>query len=131
VLATIIRGRSMGISSAAALDVFHIVEGRPYPYAYLLIAMAKRDPDCEYLYCVESSPSSATWETKSRRNPKATRFSYSMEQARNAGLVKPKGAWEKFPEQLLVKFTGATLARREYQEATLGLTSIEEMGGDA
>jgi 5'-3' exonuclease len=130
VLATIIRGRAMGISAAASLDVFHVVEGRPYPFAYLLIAMAKKDPDCEYLYCVESSPSSATWETKNRRNPKATRFTYSLEQARAAGLVKPKSGWEKFPEQMLVKFTGATLARREYQEATLGLTSIEEIGSD-
>lgn len=131
VLATIIRGRSMGISSAAALDVFHVVEGRPYPFAYLLIALAKKDPDCEYLYCVESSPSSATWETKNRRNPKATRYSYSLEQAREAGLVRPKSGWEKFPEQMLVKFTGATLSRREYQSATLGLTSIEEIGGES
>lgn len=131
VLATIIRGRSMGISSAASLDVFHIVEGRPYPYAYLIIALAKKDPDCEYLYCVESSPSTATWETKSKRNPKVTRFSYGLEQARAAGLVKEKSGWAKFPEQMLVKFAGATLARREYQSATLGLTSIEEMGGEA
>lgn len=129
VLATIIRGRAMGITSAAALDVFHIVEGRPYPFAYLLIAMAKRSPDCEYLYCVESSPSSATWETKNKRNPKPSRFTYSLEQARAAGLVKPKSGWEKFPEQMLVKFTGVTLARREYQEEILGLTSFEEIEG--
>jgi len=129
VLATIIRGRSMGITSAAALDVFHIIDGKPYPYAYLIIHLAEADPNCEYFYPVEASAKSATWETKHRRNPKATRVTFTIEQAELAGLlIKEKTGWRKNPEDMLVKSAGAKLARRVYPGATLGLISIEEMG---
>lgn len=131
VLATILRGRTMGISAVASLDVFHIVEGRPYPLAWLLIALAEKDPNCEYIYCVESSASSATWETKNRRIPKPKRLTWTAEEARAAGMFeKPNNAWNKRPRQMLVKSTGSMLAREEYRIATLGLYSAEEMGVD-
>jgi len=129
ILAVILRGRSMGIPSTVALDVFHVIEGRPYPYAYLLIALAQRDPDCEYLYCVDASPTSATWETKHRKNPKPQHCTYTLEQARIAGLLQKAGnGWNKNPEDMLVKTPGAKLARRVYPGATLGLVSVEEVG---
>lgn len=129
VLATIIRGRSMGITSAAALDVFHIIDGKPYPYAYLIIHLAEKSPDCEYFYPVEASAKSATWETKHRRHPKATRVTFTIDQAELAGLlIKEKTGWRRNPEDMLVKSAGAKLARRIYPGATLGLISAEEMG---
>jgi 5'-3' exonuclease len=130
VLATIIRGRSMGIPSAAALDVFHIIDGKPYPYAYLIIHLAERDPNCQYFYPVEASATKATWETKNRRNPGSTRVTFTIEQAELAGLLKKDGTgWRKNPEDMLVKSSGAKLARRVYPGATLGLISFEEMEG--
>ncbi len=132
VLATILRGRAMGIGAAASLDVFHVIEGKPYPFAYLIIALAQRDPDCEYLYPVEASDTIAVWETKSRRNPKPSQAVFTMEMARLADLPKTgaKGGngWVKNPEDMLVKSAGSKLARRIYPGATLGLVSVEEMG---
>lgn len=131
--AVIMRGRSMGIGAPASLDVFHVVEGRPYPYAYLIIAMAKEDPDCEYFQLVESSPTSATWETKNRRNPRPTHMSYTLEQARMAGLLdvpqgRKPGNWHKRPDDMIIKTCGSKLARVEYTRAALGLISMEEAG---
>jgi hypothetical protein len=122
----------LGLGAGTALDSFHVIEGKPYPYAYLLIALARKHPDCEYLYCVEADGSHATWETKNRRNPAPTRVTFTMEQARAAGLPKTgeKGGngWIKNPEDMVVKAAGSKLARREYSDSFLGLVSAEEMG---
>lgn len=128
--AVIIRGREMGLGALTALDVFHVIQGRPVPWAWFMIARAMEDPDCEYLYEVESSATSATWETKNRRNPKPQRLTYTFQEAQAAKLVVRDSAWEKNPSDMVTKTAGLKLARRVYPRAVIGLTAIEELGAD-
>jgi len=129
IMAVIIRGREMGIPALTALDSFHVIEGKPSPHAYLIIAQAKRHADCEYFQCTSTNSTSATWVTKSRRNPEPTSLTYTIEQARAAGLTGPN--WTKRPDEMLRKTAGAQLARMEYPDAAMGLYAVEEMGGEA
>lgn len=133
VLAVIMRGREVGLSAGAALDTFKPVEGHLCPSAHYIIDRAKKDPDCEYFYCVETTAASATWETKNRRNPKATRLTYTIEQAKMTGLVKEdkkQGNWMARPTEMLRKTCGVQLARMEYPGSATGLYAIEELGGE-
>lgn len=129
IMAVIVRGREMGLGAMTALDTFHVIEGKPAPHAYLIIARAKQDTDCEYFMCTESTPERATWETKNRRNPRPTTITYTIEQARRAGLTS--GNWTKRPDEMLRKTAGVQLARMEYPDAALGLYAVEELGGEA
>jgi 5'-3' exonuclease len=132
ITAVIVRGREMGIGALTALDCFHVVEGKPYASAHLMIARAKADPDCEYFQLIESTAELATWETKNRRNPKPTRYTYTIGQAIKAGLLmKEKNNWNTRPEDMLIKTSGAKLAKIEYTSSAIGLTSIEELGGES
>ena len=128
--AVIIRGREMGLGALTALDCFHVIEGKPSPWAWLMISRAMEHPDCEYLYEVESSAISATWETKNRRNPKPQRLTYTFAEAQAAKLVKPGSAWEKNPSDMVTKTAGLKISRRVYPGAFIGLTAIEELGGE-
>lgn len=128
ILAVIIRGREIGLTALAALDVFSVVEGRLCPSSHFLIDRAEKDPNCEYFFCVETTDTAATWETKHRKNPKPQRLTYTLEDAKTAGLVKPKGAWEKHPGAMCRKMAGVFLARMVYPGATLNLYAAEEMG---
>lgn len=136
IMAIIIRGRELGIGALTALDCFHVVEGKPYPNAHFIIAKAKEHPDCEYFQFVEGDDTKATWETKNRRNPQPTRFTYTIDQAKAAGRVAPSrktgepNQWMKMPAELLRKTSGVQLARIEYPDAALGLYSYEEMEMD-
>lgn len=144
IFAVIIRGRELGLGALTSLDSFHLIEGRPCPHAYLMIARAKADPDCEYLYCEAetSDDKSATWVTKSRRNPVIQRFTYTIEMARASGLIQPAqektgrdgrkymskdNQWVVRPAEMLRKTAGVQLARMEYPAATMGLYAWEEM----
>ncbi len=131
ILAVILRGREMGLGALTALDAFHHFQGKPMMHAYLIIAKAKEHPDCEYFQCTNASPTSATWETKNRRNPKPTTVTYTIKQAEQAGLLRSGGNWAARPEEMLVKTSGVILTRREYPSAALGLYCPEEMGVDA
>ena len=124
----IVRGRELGYGASSALEVFHVIEGRPYPFAYLVVAEVQKDPDCEYLLPIEFDEVHAVAETKHRKMPEPVRLTYTLEQARIAGLVKDKGGWAKHPEDMLVKTALCKLGRRMYPARALGLVSLEEMG---
>lgn len=128
--AIIIRGREMGLGALTALDNFHVIDGKPVPYAYLVIARAKAHPDCEYFQCIDTTEESATWETKNRNNPSPTRLTFTFEQAKVARLVREGGGWTRNRADMCRKAGGVKLARIEYPDAALGLYAAEEVGYD-
>ena len=139
--AVMIRGRELGLGVGASLDNFHVIEGKPAPHAHLIIARAKAHPKCEYFHLVESTAESATYETKHRDEPKETRRTYTLEMAKQAGLVpeRPRlrnptpgekdrrSNWEKRPDDMLRKTCAVQLARIVYPDAAQGLYAVEEL----
>jgi len=126
IFAVILRGREIGLGMTTALDGFHVIEGKPSPSADLIRSLAEDDPNCEYLMLVSADDTQATWETKHRRHPNPTRYTYTIEDARQAGLTS--GNWVKRKREMLTKTAGSKLARIVYPRATMGLYSPEEMG---
>jgi 5'-3' exonuclease len=125
VFTIILRGKELGLGVTTSLAGFHLIEGRPSASADLIRSLAERHENCEYFRFVESSPTSATWETKHRRHPEPIRYTYTIEEARAAGLSN--GNWAKRPRDMLTKTAGAKLARLVYPGAVLGLYCADEM----
>jgi 5'-3' exonuclease len=137
VLAAMLRARTMGIPAVSALDCFHVVKQRDgskklSPYAYLMVHLASKDPNCEYILPMEMSATSATWQTKHRKFPKPFDLTYTIEQAKAADLVKEGGNYFKNPEDMLTARCGAKISRRYYSGAVMGLVAFEELseGGE-
>jgi 5'-3' exonuclease len=142
VTAVIIRGREMGMGALTSLDSFHVIEGKPCPHAHLIVSLAEARPECEYFMLVESTSELATYETKHRKQPRAVKHTYYIQDAVDAGLcgleivprtAGPKekdsrGNWDKRRAEMLRKTAAVQLARIVYPAAALGLYSIEEMG---
>lgn len=128
----IVRGRELGYGAGTALEVFHVIEGRPYPFAYLVVAECQKDPNCEYLIPVEFDAKHAVAETKHRGFKEPIRMEYTWDQAVAAKLpregAKGPNGWLKNPEDMLVKTVLSKLGRRMYPGRALGLVSLEEIG---
>lgn len=124
----IVKARELGLKVTTALDGFHIIEGKPSASADMIRALAMRHPDCEYFRLVDSSAESATWETKHRRHPELTRYTYTLAEAKQAGLNG--GNWSKRPRDMVTKTAGSKLARLVYPEATMGLYCPEEFSSE-
>lgn len=133
VFCIIARGKELGLGMTTALAGFHMVEGKPSASADLIRALVERDPNFEYLMPVEMSATRVVWEGKHKRQPKAVQYTYTIQDAEKAGLVRlgnyaGKGNWYTRPQDMLVKTGGSKLARLLWPGATLGLYCPEEMG---
>lgn len=130
--AVIMRGREMGLGAGASLDAFHVnpQSGALMMHAHLIIDRAIQHPDCEFFEMMETSATSATYEAKHRKHRSPKKLTYTIEQAKLAGIIRAGGNWTSRPDEMLRKTCGVQLARILFPGAALGLYSLAEMGFD-
>jgi 5'-3' exonuclease len=133
VFTVIARGKELGIGMTQALANTHIIDGKPVSHADLLRALAEKDPNFDYLMPVEMSATKCVWEGKNKRHPRPVTFTYTIDEARAAGLCRSgnygkPGNWEKRPQDMLNKTAASKLARLLWPAATMGIYCPEEMG---
>lgn len=127
------KARELGLKMTIALDNYHVIEGKPSASADLVRALAEKDPSFEYLYPREMSATKAVWVGKRKNLPEPVVYTYTIEEARAAGLVRSDnygkpGNWDKRPQDMLVKTAGSKLARLLWPAAVMGLYCFEELG---
>lgn len=128
VLAIILAGRAHGLGAVQSLQGFHNVDGKPSPSAQLIIGLCKRHPSCKYFTLIESTSTSATYETWREGDPQPTRLTYTIEQAKLAGLLDRKGGtWLRHPDPLLRARCGSSLGKVVYPDIVGGLLTPDEM----
>lgn len=126
IITVIMYGKALGLPMMAALSGFHIIEGKPSASADLIRALAMRSPKCKYFRLVSADDTQATWETWHKDHDEPSRLTYTIEEARKAGLRG--GNWNTREKQMLVKTCSTVLARWVYTIETMGLYCPEEMG---
>ena len=135
-LAVIMQGRSLGLDSVTSLRNFHVIKGRVAMGAHLLIGLVMRSPLCEYFMMTESTPDRATYETKRVGFPRPQSYTYTIEEAQEAGYLRPPAPgkepspWLTRKRDMLRKTAGCLLARAVYPDITQGLYSTEELEYD-
>jgi len=127
VMTTILAGREFGLQAMASLRAFHVVEGRPTLAADTMRALVLKSGKAEYFICTERTDDLATFETKRAGSDKPVSLSYSMADALKAGLVKPKGGYDRSPADMLVARASSKLARLVYPDVLFGLLAPEEI----
>lgn len=132
VLVTLITGHELGLSSMQSIRGLHVIKGRAVMSADLMVALVQRNRDvCEYFRLVQSTADGATFETKRRGHPEAVRMSFTMEQARAAGLAG-KDTWKSYPAAMLRARAASSLARAVYPDLCFGMyddTEADEIRG--
>lgn len=126
VAAIVLHGASLGIDAMSAIRSMHIIEGKPTLSADLMVGLAKRSPICEYFILVESTDEIATWETKRRGDPKPVRMSFTIAQARVAGLTG-KATWKAYPAAMLRARGASALGRAVYSDLFAGVYDPDEL----
>jgi len=76
---------------------------------------------------VDISDVSATFETKRKGQNKPFTLTYTLDQAKLAGLIKPRSNWEKAPQDQLVARASSKLARLIYPDLLAGMYTAEEL----
>lgn len=126
VVATIITGAELGLSPMQAIRSIHIIDGKPTMSSDLMVAMVKRHEACKFFRLVESSGQVATYETQRAGDPEPTRMSFSIEEAKSAGLAS-KDVWKKFAAAMLRARCASSLARAVYPDLVMGIYDPDEL----
>lgn len=124
-------GMELGLSPLQSIrGVFCINTGgktQPGLYADLMVGVCKQHTEtCEYFRMIESTAQKATFETKRVGEPKPVTMSFTIEEARQAGLAG-KDVWKSYPPAMLRARASSALARTVYPDLLNGLYSIEEL----
>ena len=120
-------GKDLGLSYTQALRAFHVIEGRPALSADGMVAVCLAHKEvCEYFRVVDSSGERATVETKRVGDP-ARKMTFSIEEARTAGLVKAGSGWAKWPGRMCLARAKSFLARETYPDLLMGLYDDDEL----
>ena len=128
VLAVILAGREFGIGAMSSLKGFHIIEGKPSMSADLMAAIVKRSPLCKQFEIIERTAERATIRIWRTGEAEAFQFSYSVDDAKRAKLVKAGGNWEKDPAGMCVSRCKAIGARLKWEDLIGNVYTPEEMG---
>ena len=103
------------------------------PRAQLLMGLCQRAVSIvEYFEFVSGDATQATHRTRRFGRDEITE-TYTIDQARKAGLIKPGGAWEKDPASQLIARSSSRLARKAHPDICGNMYAAEELsesGGD-
>jgi 5'-3' exonuclease len=122
----ILLARERGIPAMTALQNAHVVKGRVGWSAAMLASMVLQDPECEYFEIIESTPTQATVASKQRGRPEK-RLTYTLAEAKQAGLVVSGSQWEKRPATMCRWAAFREGARAFWPHRTTGMYTPGEL----
>lgn len=117
VLAALMYGRELGFSPMQSLVNIQVIDGKPSLSAHL-IAVRVRSAG----HKIESTGDATTYTVTITRGDDDSTHSetFTIEQAKRAGLVRAGSGWEKYPEDMLYARALTRCARRHVPDALEG-----------
>jgi hypothetical protein len=93
-------GADVGMGPTQALRNINVIDGKPTLSADAMAAICRRSPLCRYLRPVEMTPISSTWATWREGDPEEVRYTFSLDDARRAGLADGE-FYKRYPAAML------------------------------
>jgi len=124
--AAILAGRELGVGPMTALQHLHVIEGRPSMSAQLMRALVFAHGHS--IRVVESTTTRCTMTGRRRDEDEGTTITYTLDDARTAGLDR-RPNWQKQPRAMLAARATGELCRLIFADVIggIGLT-VEEAG---
>lgn len=132
ILAAFFMAADLGISAMQAMREIYVVKGKPVASSALKTALVRQSSQCmswEYVEQMSHKGQSATFRTQRRGDAKPTTFTFTLEEAKRAGLYpgKDDSAWSKWTDNMLRARAASFLADLVYPDVVKGLRTGEEM----
>lgn len=121
---TIMAGQELGLGPMASLRLIHVVKSKPVLSADAMRGLVHASGKCMFFECLESTGKVATYETHRVGARKPQRLSFTIEQAKAAGLAGDN--WSKYPDAMLRARASAALARDVYGDVLSGCYTADE-----
>lgn len=124
-----IYGSEIGVTPMAALQNIAVINGKPSVYGDLLLALCMASPLCAYVkekVDGQGDEMVATCETLRRGYDAPTVRTFSMADAKNAGLLQKDGPWKQYTARMLAMRARGFALRDAFPDVLRGVISAEE-----
>lgn len=128
-LLAIQHGGEIGLTPMQSLQSIAVINGRPCVWGDAALALVQSSPACEYIkeYIEgDGDQAVAVCEVKRRGYPAATVSTFSMFDAKRAGLAGKSGPWTQYPARMLALRARGFALRNAFADALRGLVTAEE-----
>lgn len=124
--AKMVNGAEMGIAPGAAQRAFHVVKGKIGMSADAMVGVARKHGwkfDIEH-----SDPPGKSCKVGARKDDEAYSFTYTMDMAKAAGLVRSGSPWVTAPWDMLYARAASHVCRKVASDKLLGIYDPSEIG---
>lgn len=118
-------GNELGMKAIQAIQNLAVINGRPALWGDAVIALVRSSPLCEYVQ-EEDNGHAATCKVKRRGEPEQTR-TFSMDDAKQAGLLGKQGPWMQYPKRMRQMRARAFALRDVFPDVLRGMPVAEEV----
>lgn len=125
ILVAIQWGMELGLQPMQAMQNIAVINGRPALWGDAVIALVRSSPLCEYVY-EELEGDVATCRVKRRGEDEQVR-TFSMVDAKAAGLSGKSGPWTQYPKRMLQMRARAFALRDVFADVLRGMPVAEEV----
>jgi hypothetical protein len=125
VLVAVQTGAELGLKPMQSLQGISVINGRPGVWGDAMRALVISHPEFEDLH--EEKTDSHCTVTLKRRGRSQVVVTYTMDDAKKAGLAGKQGPWQTAPKRMLQMRAFAFAARDLFADALKGIKSIEEL----
>jgi hypothetical protein len=124
VLVAVQTGAELGLKPMQSLQGISVINGRPSIWGDAMRALVISHPEFEDLH--EDKQDTHCTVTLKRRGRSAVVSTFTMDDAKKAGLAGKSGPWQTAPKRMLQMRAFAFAARDLFADALKGIRSIEE-----
>lgn len=125
ILVAIQWGMELGLQPMQAMQNIAVINGRPALWGDAVIALARSSPLCEYIYESDDGET-ATCRVKRRGEEEQSR-TFSMTDAKLAGLSGKSGPWSQYPKRMRQLRARAFALRDVFPDVLRGMPMAEEL----
>jgi hypothetical protein len=118
-------GNELGMKAIQAIQNIAVINGRPAIWGDAVIALVRSSPLCEYVQ-EEDNGHTATCKVKRRGEPEQYR-TFSMDDAKTAGLLGKQGPWTQYPKRMRQMRARAFALRDVFPDVLRGMPVAEEV----
>lgn len=124
-------GAEVGLSPMAAIQNIAVINGRPSLYGDALLGVIRAHKHCqgvrEWMDGSIENNNAIAYCAITRKGQQEEVRSFSMVQAKKAGLLNKAGVWSQYPERMLQMRARGFCARDVFADALRGLHCAEEV----
>lgn len=126
--AIMLKGYELGLTLTAAFEFIDVIKGTPGLKPRGALALILQSPEYEDVKVTEENGSCTVW--MKRKNGFEHTIRFTIEDAKQANLIKPDGGWAKYPANMLRWRAIGFCADIVFPDVIGGMKRTDELGAD-